>query len=91
MAQVVIPLRDRVLIAENKTEAKTESGIILDGVTSIRDSKSGTVIEIGPLVTDVVVGDKVFLDWSKAQMVKVGDAQRVLIKQEDIVGILREV
>ena len=91
MTQTVIPLRDRVLIAENKTETKTESGIILDGVTSIRDSKSGTVIEIGPLVTDVAIGDKVFLDWSKAQMVKVGDAQRVLIKQEDIVGILREV
>lgn len=88
--QTVTPLRDRVLVAENKAEAKTASGIILDGVNSTRDSKTGTVLAIGPKVTDVVVGDKILLDWSKAQVVKVGDAQRVLIKQEDIVGVLEE-
>lgn len=88
--QTVTPLRDRVLVAENKAEEKTASGIILDGVNSIRDSKTGTVLAIGPKVTDVVVGDKILLDWSKAQVVKVGDAQRVLIKQEDIVGVLEE-
>lgn len=88
--QTVTPLRDRVLVAENKAEEKTASGIILDGVNSIRDSKTGTVLAIGPKVTDVQVGDKILLDWSKAQVVKVGDSQRVLIKQEDIVGVLEE-
>lgn len=88
--QSVTPLKDRVLVAENKTEQKTASGIILDGVNSTRDSKSGTVIAIGPQVTDVKVGDKILLDWSKASIVKVGDAQRVIVKQEDIVGILED-
>ena len=88
--QTVTPLRDRVLVAENRAEEKTASGIILDGVNSLRDSKTGTVLAIGPTVTDVKVGDKILLDWSKAQVVKVGDSQRVLIKQEDIVGVIEE-
>ena len=31
-----------VLVAENSVDQKTESGIILDGTTSNRDSKTGT-------------------------------------------------
>jgi chaperonin GroES len=82
----VKPLKDKVLVAENKAEVKSESGIILEGATSIRESKTGTVLAIGPDVTDVKVGDKIYLEWNKAQVVKIGDAQRVIIKQEDIVA-----
>jgi len=84
----VQPLKDKVLVAENKAEVKTESGIILEDAQSVRDSKSGTVLAIGPDVTDVKVGDVVYLMWNKAQLVKIGDAQRVIIKQEDIVAVL---
>lgn len=84
----ITPLKDKVLIAENKTEHKSESGIILEGATSIRESKTGTVLAIGPDVTEVKVGDKVYLEWNKAQVVKIGDAQRVIIKQEDIVAVV---
>jgi chaperonin GroES len=84
----VTPLKDKVLIAENKAEHKSESGIILEGATSIRESKTGTVLAIGPDVTEVKVGDKVYLEWNKAQVVKIGDAQRVIIKQEDIVAVV---
>lgn len=82
------PLKDKVLVAENKSETKSNSGIILDHANSIKESKSGTVLAIGPDVTDVQVGDKILLDWSKVQVVKLGDAQRVVLKQEDIVAIL---
>jgi chaperonin GroES len=81
------PLHDKVLIAENKREETTSSGIILDS-QGTGESKSGTVLAIGPEVTDVKVGDVVYLMWNKAQVVKVGDAQRVIIKQEDIVAVL---
>ena len=84
----VTPLKDKVLIAENKTEHKSETGIILEGATSIRESKTGTVLAVGAVVTDVKVGDKVYLEWNKAQIVKIGDAQRVIIKQEDIVAVV---
>lgn len=86
----VIPLKDRVLVAENKDEQKSESGIILDGANSTRDSKTGTVLAIGPDVTDVQVGDVIYLEWNKAAVVKVGNAQRVMIKQENIVAVLEK-
>jgi co-chaperonin GroES (HSP10) len=83
----VTPLKDRVLVAENKRENTTESGIVLQGA-GFDQSKSGTVLAIGPDVTDVKVGDVIYLEWNKASVVKIGDAQRVIIKQENIVAVL---
>jgi co-chaperonin GroES (HSP10) len=83
----VRPLRKKVLVAENKSEVKSESGIILEGATSIRESKRATVLAIGPEVTEVKVGDVILLDWTKATVVKVGDAQRAMIEQEHIVAV----
>lgn len=83
----VIPLKDRVLIAENKRDNTTESGIILEGA-GFDQSKTGTVLAIGPDVTAVAVGDVVYLEWNKAAVVKIGDAQRVMVKQEFIVAVL---
>jgi chaperonin GroES len=85
----VTPLKDRVLVAENKRENTTESGIVLQGA-GFDQSKSGTVLAIGPEVTDVKVGDVIYLEWNKAAVVKIGDAQRVIIKQENIVAVLEQ-
>lgn len=82
------PLKDKVLVAENNSETKSEFGIILDDAKSVRESKTGTVLAIGPDVTEVQIGDKILLDWSKATVVKIGDAQRVVLKEADIVAIL---
>ena len=84
---IVQPLKDRVLIAENKRDNTTESGIILEGA-GFDQSKTGTVLAIGPDVNVVAVGDVVYLEWNKAAVVKIGDAQRVMIKQEFIVAVL---
>jgi co-chaperonin GroES (HSP10) len=84
----VLPLKKKVLVAENKGEVKSESGIILDDATSVRESKTGTVLAIGPDVTEVAVGDKILLEWNKAQVVKIDNAQRVIIDEKDIVAVL---
>jgi co-chaperonin GroES (HSP10) len=83
----ITPLKTRVLVAENKSETKSESGIILEGANSVRDSRAGTVLAVGPDVTAVKVGDVIYLEWSKAQIVKVGDAQRVIVDEEHIVAV----
>ena len=41
---IVKPLHKKVLVAENKTETVTESGLILEGVNSVRESKRATEI-----------------------------------------------
>jgi co-chaperonin GroES (HSP10) len=87
---LVKPLKKKVLIAENKAATTTESGIIVEGATSNRDSKQGTVLAIGPDVTMVSIGDKVYIEWNKAQVVKIGDAQRVIIDEDNIVAVVGE-
>lgn len=86
----IVPLKKRVLVAENKSETKTDSGLILDHTTSARESKSATVLAVGPDCTEVKIGDVVYLDWSKGQLVKLGDAQRVMIDESNIVAILEK-
>jgi co-chaperonin GroES (HSP10) len=83
----VRPLHKKVLVAQNKDEVKTEAGIILEDAASVRDSRTGTVLAIGPEVTLVEVGDKILLEWNKAQVVKIGEAQRVIVKEDDIVAV----
>jgi len=83
----VKPLKKKILVAENKSEHKSESGIILEGATSVRESKKATVIAIGPDVTLVKEGDVVLLDWTKGTVVKINDAQRVIIDEEHIVAV----
>jgi chaperonin GroES len=84
----IVPINDRVLIAENKKETKTESGIILEGARGVGDTAQGTVLAVGPKVTEVKVGDVILLDWAKASPVKVGDAQRAMIKEEFIIAVV---
>ena len=84
----VRPLGKKVLVAENKRENQTASGIIIEGKDVQGESKTGTVLAIGPEVTAVQVGDKVLLEWNKAQVVTVDGAQRVMLLEENIVAVL---
>jgi chaperonin GroES len=86
----VRPLGKKVLIAENKRENTTASGIVLEGTQGLGESKTGTVLAIGPEVKAVEVGNKVLLMWNKGAVVTVDGAQRVMILEEDIVAVLEE-
>jgi co-chaperonin GroES (HSP10) len=82
------PLGKKVLVAENKRNNTTESGIIIEGADRHGESRSGTVLAIGPEVTQVQVGDKILLDWSKSAITTVDGAQRVIVLEENIVAVL---
>jgi len=82
------PLGKKVLVAENKRNNTTESGIIIEGADRHGESRSGTVLAIGPDVTQVQVGDKILLDWSKSAVTTVDGAQRVIVLEEHIVAVL---
>jgi chaperonin GroES len=84
----IVPLNDRILIAENKKENKTESGIILEGTRGLGEVAKATVLAIGPDVKEIKVGDVVIPEWAKASPVKVGDVQRAMIKEEHIIAIV---
>ena len=69
---------------------KSAGGLILDDAVSIRESKTGTVLAVGPDVTMVEVGDKILLDWTKGSVVKIDDAQRVMISEDNIVAVMEK-
>lgn len=84
----VKPMNKFILVAENRKENKTESGILLEGSRGLGDTAQATVLEVGPEVTDVKVGDVVLLDWAKASPVKIGDVQRAMIKEEFVIAVV---
>jgi co-chaperonin GroES (HSP10) len=86
----ITPLKKKVLVAENKRENTTESGIIIEGRDVQGESKSGTVLAVGPEVTLVKVGDKVLLEWNKAMICTIDGAQRVMIQEDNIVAVMEE-
>ena len=83
----VLPLKTQVLVAENKKEDTTESGIIVEDTRGTGNTAKATVLAVGPDVTDVKVDDVILLDWAKASPVKIGDVQRAMIKEEFIIAV----
>ena len=82
------PLKDKVLVAQVAREHKTSSGIILEGGGDTGDTKTGLVIAVGPDVVDVQPGDEILLDWTKAQICKVDDAARVMVREKDVIAVV---
>jgi chaperonin GroES len=86
----VRPLGKKVLVAENKRESQTASGIIIEGRDVQGESKTATVLAIGPEVKSVEVGQVVLLMWNKGAVVTIDGNQRVMILEEDIVAVLEQ-
>lgn len=86
----VNPLKSKVLIAEVKMETKSEAGIILEKAASAANSNAGKVIAVGPDVKEVKVGDTVYLEWSKGDIVKIDGDQRVMIDEQYIAAVLEQ-
>ena len=84
------PLKKKVLVAQNKAETKTASGIIIDDNSSLRESKTATIVAIGPEVTTVEVGQRILVDWTKGFVVKIDGVERVMVDEEFIVGIVHD-
>lgn len=86
----MIPLRDYVLLGEVKEDLKTDSGIILtQSVTS--GHKPGKIIAMGPDVEGVKVGQQVICNWKASTPVEVEGIMCVLLKQEEIIAISKDV
>lgn len=90
MSTTVQPFGKNVFAAEIKKERKSESGIILEGTSSVKETAQAKVLAIGDKVENVKVGDVVYLDWSKTKLVVVDGAHRVIIAEEDITALVVE-
>ncbi len=90
------PLHDRVVVKRLEAEEKTASGIVLPGaaaekpdmgeVVAVGEGKIGKGGERRPL--DVKVGDKVIFGKYSGQSVKVDGDELLVMREEDIFGIV---
>ena len=84
------PLKNYVLLGEVKETLKTDGGIILTA-SAETGTKPGKILAVGPTTEDVEVGQHVICDWKTATPVTVEGVQCVLLKEENILAISKEI
>jgi chaperonin GroES len=90
------PLHDRIIVKRLEEERKTASGIVIPD-TAAEKPDQGEVLAVGngkvsedgkvhPL--DVKVGDKVLFGKYAGQTVKVQGEELLVMKEEDVMGVV---
>ena len=90
------PLHDRIIVKRLEEERKTASGIVIPD-TAAEKPDQGEVLAVGngkvteegkvrPL--DVKVGDKVLFGKYSGQTVKVKGEELLVMKEEDVMGVI---
>ncbi len=89
------PIHDRVIVKRLEEERKTASGIIIPD-TAAEKPDTGEVVAVGKgkvtegkvLPLSVKVGDKVLFGKYSGQTVKVHGEELLVMREEDIMGVL---
>jgi chaperonin GroES len=91
------PLQDRILVKRLEENETKKGGIIIPD-TAKEKPQEGEVIAVGPgKVTDdgkrqpmgVKVGDKILFGKYSGSEVKLGDEEYLIMREEDVLGILQ--
>ena len=88
----LVPLGDRVVLKQLVAEETTKSGIVLPGQNKEKPQQA-EVIAVGPgteeVKMEVAVGDLVIYSKYSGTDVKVGDVEYIIVKQDDILAVLK--
>ncbi len=88
----LVPLGDRVVLKQLVAEETTKSGIVLPGQNKEKPQQA-EVIAVGPgteeVKMEVVVGDNVIYSKYAGTEVKLDDAEYIIVKQSDILAIVK--
>jgi len=84
------PLKNYVLLGEVKEDLKTDGGIILTQSVDT-GTKPGKILAIGPDVEGLAVGQHVICEWKTSTPVMVDGFQCVLLKDDNVLAIQKDV
>lgn len=87
MSLNIRPLHDRVII-ERLEETKTAGGIVIPETVDKEKPQRGTVLAAGKEASDVKVGNQVLFGKYAGTEVKVDGKDLLVMKEEDIMGII---
>ncbi|MDD3528328.1 MAG: co-chaperone GroES [Gallionellaceae bacterium] len=92
------PLHDRVIVKRMEEERKTASGIVIPD-TAAEKPDQGEVVAVGPgkrddsgklIAMDLKVGDRVLFGKYAGQTVKVEGQELLVMREEDIMGVVEK-
>lgn len=79
------PLADFVVIERDDVVTKIGSLLLHSG--SLERPQTGTVVSVGPDVTEVVSGDRVFYSNRAGAEYTINEAKVFILKEENIIGV----
>ena len=79
----ITPLADYVVVAQEEAKTKTASGLFLPDNASEKP-KIAKVLAVGPMVKDVVVGERVIFGGYSNTEIKIEGVEYILVKNENI-------
>jgi chaperonin GroES len=83
----VRPLKERVFVKYLEETEKTPGGLYIPDSAKERPQK-GVVEAVGSEVKELTVNDKILFDKYSGSKITIDDVEYLLIKEEDILGIL---
>ena len=90
------PLHDRIIVKRLEEERKSAGGIVIPD-TAAEKPDQGEIVAVGPgkrdengkiITPDVKVGDKVLFGKYSGQTVKVKGDELLVMREEDIMGVI---
>lgn len=86
---MIKPLKERVVVKYSNEEIeKTAGGLYVPDVAKEKPQK-GTVEAVGSEVKELKVGDVVLFEKYSGAKIKIQDIEYLIIKEEDILGIIQ--
>ncbi len=85
----LLPLGERLVLKQCQAEETTKSGIVLPGQSQEKPQEA-VVVAVGPEVKEeLVAGDKVIYSKYAGSTVKVDGEELMIIKEEDILAVVK--
>lgn len=91
------PLHDRIVVKRLEQETKTASGILIPDQAAEKPDQgevkavgNGKILEDGKVrPLDVKVGDKILFGKYSGQVVKIGDEELLVMREDDVMAVVQ--
>ena len=82
------PLKDRVFVKYSEEAEKTAGGIYIPESAKEKPQK-GVIEAVGSEVKEIKVGDTILFDKYSGSKINIDNNEYLIIKEEDILGIIQ--